>query len=81
MELYQQMFADALTNGRVQVTFTLSQGAFAELMEKQCYQALEKIRQILADDCLSDQDCYMRIEEIVCAMEEIGGFCGSRHDF
>ena len=81
MELYQQIFADALTKGRVQVTFTLSQSAFVELMEKQCYQALEKIRQVLADDCLSDEDCFERIEEIVCAVEEIGGTCGTRHDF
>ena len=81
MELYKQMFADALTNGKIQVTFALSESAFAELMENQCYRALEKIRDILADDHLSDEDCFERIEAIVCAIEEIGGFCGSRHDF
>lgn len=81
MELYQQMFAEALTKGKIQVTFEISESAFTELMEKQCYRALEKIRDILADAHLSDEDCFERIEEIVCAIEEIGGTCGSRHDF
>lgn len=45
------------------------------------YKALEKIRAILADDALSDAECFRKIEAIVCILEELGGDGGGRHDF
>lgn len=46
-----------------------------------CYQALEKIKAVVQDDSLSDGECFMRIEEIVCALEDLGSGGGPRHDF
>lgn len=36
---------------------------------------------ILADDALSDETCFAKIEAIVSLLEELGVDCGSRHDF
>lgn len=43
--------------------------------------ALLRIRDILADDTLSDENCFHRIEAIVCLLEDLGIDCGGRHDF
>ena len=51
------------------------------VLHLQCYQALRKIQAIIQDDTLEDAVCFMRIEEIVCIMEEIGVSGGSCHDF
>lgn len=53
----------------------------AELMKDAACQALEKIRGVLDDDRLDDQECFSRIEEIVKIYEEIGSDAGTRHDF
>ena len=40
--------------------------------------ALCKIKAIVEDDTIEDPECFMRIEEIVCTLEELGsngGFC------
>ncbi len=80
MELYTEIFAQALMNGDIQLTLRSPDCAFSEFIEKKCYQALQKIKVILDDDSLDDPECFMRIEEIVCALEELG--CPtSRHDF
>ena len=46
-----------------------------------CYRVLGDIRRILADETLSDETCFRRIEAIVCALEDVGISCGGRHDF
>lgn len=43
--------------------------------------ALLRIRDILADDSLSDESCFQRIEAIVTLLEDLGIDCGSRRDF
>lgn len=43
--------------------------------------ALLKIRDILADDTLSDESCFQKIEAVVCLLEDLGIGCGERHDF
>lgn len=43
--------------------------------------ALLRIRDILADDSLSDAECFTRIEAIVALLEDLGVSCGGRHDF
>lgn len=43
--------------------------------------ALLRIRDILADDSLSDAECFARIEAIVALLEDLGISCGGRHDF
>ena len=46
-----------------------------------CYYALKRIKAILEDDSLDDENCFWRIEEIVRVLENIGTDAGSRHDF
>ena len=43
--------------------------------------ALLRIRDILADDSLSDERCVQKIEAVVTLLEELGISCGGRHDF
>lgn len=43
--------------------------------------ALFKIRDILADDTLSDESCFQKIEAVVCLLEDLGIGCEERHDF
>ena len=43
--------------------------------------ALRRIQAILADDSLSDPECFHRIEAIVATLEDLGLSCGGRHDF
>ena len=43
--------------------------------------ALLKIRDILADEELSDKECFYKIEAIVSLFETLGIYCGERHDF
>lgn len=52
-----------------------------KITEGICYRTLKAIRQVLADDSISDGDCFQRIEQIVLLFEEIGSDCGTRHDF
>lgn len=42
---------------------------------------LLKIRDILADERLSDKECFYKIEAIVSVFESVGISCGERHDF
>lgn len=43
--------------------------------------ALLRIRDILADETLSDETCFAKIEAVVSLLEELGIRCGGRHDF
>ncbi len=43
--------------------------------------ALREIQKILADETLSDESCFQKIEAIVSLLESLGISCGGRHDF
>ena len=75
MELYEAMLVRLLTQhvGTIQVTFPDLEGTAAQLVECASYQALVKIQAILRDDTLSDPECFQKIEEILCVLEELGG--------
>lgn len=75
MELYQQILASCI--GPV----TIDTQTAKEIVADGSYKALEKIRAILADDALSDAECFRKIEAIVCVLEELGSDGGGRHDF
>lgn len=49
--------------------------------DNECYRALAKIREVLRDDTLEDEECFMRIERIITIYEEMGSGGGTRHDF
>ena len=52
-----------------------------EIVQLNCYQAIEKIRDVLQNEDLEDVDCFMRIEEIVNTLEDLGVDVDGRHDF
>lgn len=81
MTLYQEILAHALSKGEVRITFPGNESDLCQIVENKAYQTLQKIKDVLSDDSLDDPECFMRIEEIVCAFESLGSDGGSRHDF
>ena len=81
MELYKEIIAHYLSQEDANILFPgLSLNA-KEIVEMQCYQTLQKIKEIIEDDSLEDAECFMRIEEIIYALEALGSDGGIRHDF
>ena len=80
MNLYQEILCELLKSETVEVNFP-NIPATVNMVELKCYQALQKIKVILEDDTLSDKECFGKIEEIVCVLEDLGSDAGSRHDF
>ena len=81
MELYKEILAKVLATKEVKITFSDLQIDSKEIVEMQCYQALQKIKAVIQNDSLTDNECFMKIEEIICACEALGSGGGSRHDF
>lgn len=81
MELYKEILSHALMCGQIQVSFSSQEPDISKIVEGECYKALQKIKVIIEDDSLEDKECFMKIEEIVCALEEIGCSNSARHDF
>ena len=79
MELYKDILAHALMHADIKVTFP--EHDISEIVEGTCYRALNRIKAIIEDDSLEDRECFMKIEEIIRTLEEIGSSGGSRHDF
>lgn len=50
-----------------------------KLAEDKCYQAVCRIYNIIEDEQLNDEDCFRKIEGIICTLESIGIGIG-RHD-
>ena len=81
MELYKEIIANIISKEEVQVTFSNLNISAKEIIESECYKALNNIKAIIEDDSLEDVDCFMKIEKIICLLEDIGSGGGNRHDF
>ncbi len=81
MELYKEILAKVFATKEVKITFSDLQIDPKEIVEIQCYRALQKIKTVIQDDSLTDNECFMKIEEIICVFEALGSGGGSRHDF
>lgn len=81
MELYKEILIEALSKQKMEVHFPDLAEPPAEIVEGVCCRALECIRDILRDNTLSDESCFLRIEEVLQVLEELGSDGGSRHDF
>ena len=81
MDFYKEILARALEKQELILIYPNLTLSPKELVEMTCYQALEKIRDIIADDSLDDPECFMKIDEIVRLLWEMGGGYCSRHDF
>ena len=81
MEIYQEILSRVLSQTEMEVTFPNLKMDVQAIVEMECYEALQRIQEILKDEELEDEECFMKIEEIVCLFEEKGWSCGFRHDF
>lgn len=77
MELYEQILCETIAK-EVIPSLHLN---YENLLELKCYQAIKEIYQILSDDRLDDETCFMKIESIVCVLDDLGIGGGGRHDF
>lgn len=81
MELYKEIILKLIEKEEVQIMFPNLNVNITEVINTQCYKALEKIRDIIQDSTLDDKECFMKIEKIVCLLEDIGSNGNERHDF
>lgn len=79
MELYEEMLIKQILK-RIQNNQAWDEQLFS-IIESECYQTLQRIQEIVADDSLDDVSCFKKIEQIVCEFEALGSSGGSRHDF
>jgi len=81
MELYKEILIQVLSKQDMQILFPNLNIDTTKIVESECYKALQKIKAVIEDDSLEDEECFMRVEKIICALEEIGSDGGLRHDF
>ena len=83
MDLYREMLEKMVEEASIGALLEKKMEAsdWPKQPEMRCDQALCRIRDILWDDALNDAECFLKIEEIVQVLEEIGSDGGSRHDF
>ena len=81
MDLYLDLLAKILAKGEVQIHFSGIELDANKLIYEKCYWALCEIKKVIEDDTLEDPECFMRIEKIICLLEDLGSNGGTRHDF
>ena len=81
MEAYRDILAQTLGAEAVRGMVSDLPSEPEVLVEMKCFQAIRRIQEILQDETLNDRECFLRIEEIVCCLEDLGLSCGNRHDF
>ena len=77
MELYEKILCETIAH---EIIPSL-QLDVAALVEMKCYNAIQKIYEIVSDDVKSDEECFQKIEQIVCELDSLGNGGGGRHDF
>ena len=78
MELYAEVLNELVRKGDIK--FNISDVKLRELLESKLYKTLENIKAIVSDESLEDEECFYKIERIICEFEKIGS-SGIRHDF
>lgn len=79
MELWRELLISGLQNENYKLD-CIDDKTLKQMIESRSYEVLLQIKQIIEDDKLSDRDCFVKIEEIICKLEENNIFC-DRHDF
>ena len=80
MELLRELLFSYLRNENFKIE-SLEGLDVERVIENECYKALVGIKEIISNDEIEDKDCFERIEEIVCLLENMGIDLGGRHDF
>ena len=66
MELYKELLVKILESSEINITFTGLHIDATEILSLESYKALQKIKAIIEDDSLDDEECFMKVEKIVC---------------
>ncbi len=79
MELWRELLISGLQdeNNKFQC---VNDNVLKQIIENKCYKVLLQIIKTLDDQRLSDNVCFVKIEEIICKLEENNLHC-DRHDF
>lgn len=80
MELFQEIMCKEIGKLILETCYDIPVN-YQEIVNLKSLQTLEKIRDIINNDILSDEECFNRIEEVICLFEAIGSSGGNRHDF
>lgn len=78
---YKELICAIFQNQRVELVFPDMEENIAKIVELKCYKILKQIRNVITNDNLSDESCFLKIEEILEIFNENGIFTGTRHDF
>lgn len=80
MDLFKSILLSALNESKINIEFSNS-----DIIEKsfnnKCYNLLVKITEILKSESYTDDECYFKIEEIVCLFEDNKIDCGNSHNY
>jgi len=79
MELWRELLIGGLQDESYKLN-CIGDNTLKEIIKDKCYKALLGIKQVIDDEKLKDEDCFIKIEEIICKLVEYGIFC-DRHDF
>ena len=79
MELWRELLISGLQNENHKFD-RIDDKIIKEIVEIRSYQVLLQIKQTIEEERLSARDCFIKIEKIICALEENKIFC-DRHDF
>lgn len=79
MELWRELLISGLQNENYKLEY-ISDKMIKEIIEKRSYEVLSQIKQVVDNEKLSDKDCFIKIEEVLCVLEKNNIFC-DRHDF
>ena len=79
MELWREVLISGLQNENNKLDY-INDKILKELIDIQSYSILLQIKLLLEDEKLEDEDCFIKIEKILCKLGENGVFC-DRHDF
>ena len=79
MELWRELLISGLQNETCKID-CLNDNVVKDIIKNKSYEVLLKIKKILDDEKLTDRDCFIIIEKIICELAENNIFC-DRHDF
>ena len=81
MDLFQELLLEIY---REKIQIEMREWDLAQIgaqVNKAALHLLQQIKAILEDDELSDIECFLQIEAMVCAFEQVGSGIDYRHDF
>lgn len=81
MDLYKELLIKALKDQEIKVTLSSQSLNLENLVELKSYALLEEIKLIIQNEALNDNECFLKIEEIINLFQRNNIDTGLRHDF